>query len=489
MSSDQTSTRASLGRCPAEIINDIFGWFCWHCRNAHYVRRSHTRKTDCKALLALTQTSKLCRDIAMPILFHCSNAHLTSRYIFNVLLCQPKLAQCTRTLFVDFQVSAGYVDAKSTLVEHMAAKNVAPAVFSDQDSSTYWRSVGTSLLLSICSNITRLVLVDGVAHGLCKYSPSLWGTFKCDRLKYLEYRFIDMHEWTPEVLSLLVNASPIVDVLALRGMLNWRCTNSDSADIAKLLPALNNLTEIRVLKYVLVKGQRTSPKLMQDIIEAAQNLQTFKYIANGVTHLQHKLEYGRLVARLPKDVIELLKASRATLKHLVLDFDGKPRPLLPAMFVSPREISRFVQLQTLEIDQVCYCRHLLGKENLEQEEWDRTTYLADLLPTTVTNLTIFWKPKQPFHRCLDCILYLGKRAVAGDFPRLESVTVQCPINSESLYTFQGQKKFEIVGKDAVMVELEGQACRLREAFEGSDVITGFLFGSQVKAMSLRTSMV
>ncbi|UZP36973.1 hypothetical protein NXS19_004789 [Fusarium pseudograminearum] len=59
---------------------------------------------------------------------------------------------------------------------------------------------------------------------------------------------------------------------------------------------------------------------------------------------------------------------------------------------------------------------------------------------------------------------------------LESVVVQCRISSTMMYGLPGQDNGEYAGiseEDDAVVELEGPARRLREAFEGSDVATAF----------------
>ncbi|CAG1977895.1 unnamed protein product [Fusarium graminearum] len=476
MSSDQTSTQASLGQCPTEILNCIFRWFCWHCRNTQCSRESSAQKTDCKALLALTQTSKLCRDIAMPILFHCSNAHLPSRYIFNVLLYQPDLAQYTSTL--DLHSSMMFVPDSSALFKYMAAKNIDSSVFGDQQSNICWRSVGASLLLSICSNITSLALNDDSIHGLLEYSPSLWGTFKCHKLEYLECQLNKADGRIFDMLLSLLYASPTLDVLVLSKMK----TDGDWAQLftyamVKLLPALNNATEIPALGCLLMKSFEKSGRETRDMIFPVKNLRTFKHSVDASSGVSSRLEPELVGPRLPNNTFRTLTASRVILKYATVDSHQIQRDFyVRSMFVSPQQIGQFSHLETLKIRQTCYCRHERGKDKLEEEEWNRTTYLADFLPTTVRNLTILWKPSRTAYQCLDCILYLGQRAVAGDFPMLENFIVQRTIAADVMHRLPDQQNGEDAGiseEDAAVAELQGPACRVREAFEGAGVDTAF----------------
>ncbi|EKJ68935.1 hypothetical protein HYE68_000161 [Fusarium pseudograminearum] len=415
----------------------------------------------------------------MPILFHCSNAHLPSRYIFNVLLYQPDLAQYTSIL--DLHSSMTFVPDSSALLKHMAAKDIDPSVF---ESRICWKSVGASLLMSICSNITSLALNDDSILALLEYSPSLWGTFECPQLKYLECQLNTTDERIFDVLLSLLHASPTLDVL----ILSTTKTDEDWAQLLrhamyKLLPPLNNVAEIQALWCLVMTSYETSGRETRDIIIPVKNIRTFKYSVDASSEVSSRLEPELVGPRLPNNTFRALTASAVTLKCLTIDNHEIKRDFYSrSMFVSPQQIRQFYQLDTLEIRQSCYCRHERGKKKLEEEDWNRNTYLADFLPTTVEHLIILWKPDRTTYRCLDCVLYLGQRAVAGDFPMLKSVVVQCRIPSAMMHGLPGQDNGEYAGiseEDDAVAELEGPARRLREAFEGSDVATAFRIWSPV----------
>ncbi|TVY61494.1 hypothetical protein Focb16_v014117 [Fusarium oxysporum f. sp. cubense] len=75
---------------PPELIGHVFSWFCAHCSGCDKEDEDNT--ANVKVLLALTQTSRGFRSIAMPILFHSLGPHLPSTYFFRVADCQPDLA-------------------------------------------------------------------------------------------------------------------------------------------------------------------------------------------------------------------------------------------------------------------------------------------------------------------------------------------------------------------------------------------------------------
>ncbi|KAF5243721.1 hypothetical protein FAUST_2716 [Fusarium austroamericanum] len=247
--------------------------------------------------------------------------------------------------------------------------------------------------------------------------------------------------------------------------------------MVKLLPALNNVTEIPALGCLLMKSFEKSGRETRDIIFPVKNLRTFKHSIDASLEVSSRIEPELMGPRLPSKLFRTLTAWRVILEYVAVDSHEIQRDFYSrSMFVSPQQIRQFFQLETLKMRQSCYCRHERGRHKLEKEERNRTTYLADFLPTTVRNLTIFWKPSRTAYQCLDCILYLGKRAVAGDFPMLENFIVQRTIAADVMHGLPDQQNGEDAGiseEDAAVVELQGPACRVREAFEGSGVATGF----------------
>ncbi|KAG8355695.1 hypothetical protein FVEN_g6457 [Fusarium venenatum] len=153
-----------------------------------------------------------------------------------------------------------------------------------------------------------------------------------------------------------------------------------------LRPVFEGLAEIRLFGCTLDQ-QLYSIRWVAELVAAARNLQTFKYICD--TSVELITGYG-WHKRPWYSFLGMLKAARGSLRHLTIDLDGtQVRATSHTMVIDPWEIGEIFQLETLEIDQFCYCKHQLGRENLEDKEWDRKTYLADFLPTTVRNLTIF----------------------------------------------------------------------------------------------------
>ncbi|KPA35919.1 hypothetical protein FLAG1_11348 [Fusarium langsethiae] len=348
-----------------------------------------------------------------------------------------------------------------------------------------WGSAESSILLSLCSNITRLVINDDGVFNLSKYSPSQWGSSKyLMHLKYLEIKVGDVKPWICPIISSLLGAYPTLDVLVFNGDFSGRWHPDSKLDLDTLRPVLENLTEIRLLGFTLCRGPYETPGLTE-LILAARNLKTFKSIVDTSTDWM-VLNQWDYEPQYPAYFIGMLKAARGSLQHLALNLDRTlVNPRFDSMYISPEEMCEFVKLQTLEIHHFCYYKHQLGRLVLK-ESWDRATYLADFLPTTVKKLTIFWKPAKYVYQCLDCILYLGRRAVAGDFPRLESVHIDAPIIPNKMFgdwdheTEANNRKGKIELK---ILELEGQACRFKEAFGGSGVVTSFRIWNAVDNVS------
>ncbi|KAG8671008.1 hypothetical protein FPOAC2_04315 [Fusarium poae] len=467
----------SIVRCPTEVLHHIFCLFCLHCHNTKCIPEDVDQNADYKALLALTQTNKRWRTIAMPILFHYPNKHLSSTYLFNVLNCQPNLARCALSL--DLSISdnrAGRKHCSNDLITQMVAERVTKRSFPEplvNKGQTSWES---SLLLNLCSNITRLAIGEEGALDLRRHNLSQWeGSKLPTHLKYLEINMFIVSSWLCPILSSLLLASPELDTLVFRGYGTSLWRHDCELDVDTLRPVMERLTNIQLLGHTLGPEHQSAP-ILYPLIAAACNLRTFKYVLDALTCCNWGFYSPNLAGphyylhQSPSYIVGMLKAARNSLQHLTLDFN-RMRLRSESMFISPREIHQFVRLHTLEIDQNCYCRHQLGRERLG-EGWDKATYLADFLPTTVRRLTIFWTPGAARCRCSGCILYLGKRAVAGHFPNLEIVQVDIPFISDKYVThgFVPERTWKKL-KKAHVKEEEINGLRIKEAFEGSGVET------------------
>ncbi|PNP78972.1 hypothetical protein FNYG_07837 [Fusarium nygamai] len=180
--------------------------------------------------------------------------------------------------------------------------------------------------------------------------------------------------------------------------------NSDSA-IQELCAAVTDITELQILDSgPFFTGDRQT-RALEQILGAAQNLETFKFVDVGGD------SWHDSVPLIPAtQFLEFLNPqTKKTLPHLSLTFDrvrgGRTSEQRP---ITLDQIKQFTSLHTLELDPSCYCtRRVRDGVDIQQfmsfnmtsqpqgsapdiaSIFEQQTYLVEFLPQTVETLTIF----------------------------------------------------------------------------------------------------
>ncbi|KAF4445535.1 hypothetical protein F53441_10732 [Fusarium austroafricanum] len=278
-------------------------------------------------------------------------------------------------------------------------------------------------------------------------------------------------------LSLLLREAPQLQTLVLYGYAHRRLKDYDASFYEPACDAaLGSLAELQILEWCFSEGDLDSLALSR-IMGTARKLKRFKYLANSCSGRQESwIEEPLAGTRLTAcTFLEYLKQS-SKMEHLSLNFAKNNRQFyrLPNLqFITPEQLNGFASLISFELDQSCFCQHLLGRDRLGKE-FEKNTCLTDLILPTIRHLSIFlvknegWK--SPEWQSFDDVLYLGQRAVAGDFPTLQNIELHIDLS----YCPGEDYLDNLVNDEAIHEELEQRSERLQETFFGSGVVTRFI---------------
>ena len=421
---------------PVETIDSIF---------YHLFRPPHENwseymndppKVNVEDFISLTGTNRLCRTLALPILFRSIRPSHGAKYIFNVFNCDRDLTKCTKSL--DLPLSTRYSSGFSFVEDVASGLGVyGPVVQSIYDGHPETAEV--SLALALCSSPERLKirLPDHDRNTEWQnrsFRPTfdLFTIISCQlgrapylgSLRYLEFyttshRCYREDNWDLALfdIPLFLGLTPNIEVLVLRGYWDKFYQIGEPFDVDLCRPALESLIEIRLLDWPLTNFEDNDINVVTRIVHTTTRLKTFVYASrlNNYWDEEHP----------PRRLITMLRPAQSALQHLTLDYGE--RNLLPHnegdvraddIVIAPSQLQRFTDLETLEISQCVYCYHQFDRKA------HGATYLTDLLPLTIRRLTIYFPRHDGAVQCLDCILYLGQRAVAGDFPALEAMEIR-----------------------------------------------------------------
>jgi len=285
---------------PVELIDHIFSHLLLPDQNAWSGYIDIYPNVDVKVLVSLTGTSRLCRSLALPIIFHSIRKTHRRKYIFNMFNSHQDLTQCTKAISLPFvrPRNSDYSDVQDTASRFGVG---GPVVRSVQQGLPETAEVG--LALALCSSVERLKirLPDHNRNtdwnntsfrptfNLFNIISSQLGTVPC--LKNLKYL---MCYTRPEVglsarfahplelaIPKLLELTPKIEVLVLGGNHHkyHRLGEPFDADICR--PALGSLTEIQLLEWPLNYDNDNDINVLEQILTATTRLKKFVYVSCG----------------------------------------------------------------------------------------------------------------------------------------------------------------------------------------------------------------
>ncbi|CAG7557866.1 unnamed protein product [Fusarium equiseti] len=426
-----------LESLPVEMVDRIFSYLCHHCNNTYPEFPTSDLRRDNEALFQLTRTSRTCRRVALRFLFHSFYRYEEVRYIFKMFNAHQDFAQCTRALFLPFRSAFLDIPLVRSTAERLSVANIKACEYTLRYNHP---SAEASLALTLCCNVKRLqITLDTLDRSRASFK-STFHLFKriaeqrgtpavLQSLEHLEVRtgFQPTDGIVASGVPLFFELSPRLNVLILRGRDGFKPKCLEKVFFAEnVRPALESLFEIQMIGWDLTR-RSTDSYVLEQFLTSTKRLRTFKYLSSVKNpDLVSDWELGLFHHEYPpQHLINILLGVKPTLQHLTLDFGERGLTRDPSLdthdiIIDCRQLKQFTNLETLEIDQFCYCPHQLGGLNRGRE---KATYLADMLPITVRKLTISFPRYRGGHQCLDCILHLGQRVVDRDFPLLEDIDI------------------------------------------------------------------
>ena len=359
---------------PVEIIDSIFYHLfrqpheTWQEAWSEYM--TGVPRVHVGDFISLTGTNRLCRSLALPILFHSIRRSHGAKYIFNMFNCHRDLTELTKSLVLPLsrQSSSGY-----SYVEDAASR---VGVFGPVAQSIYYgrpETAEVSLALALCSGVERLKirLPDHdrntewqnrsfrLTSDLYKIISCQLGTIPYLRsLRYLEF-YTRSHRCSNEPdsdlalfdIAWFLELTPKIEVLVMRGFFEKYYQIGAPFDVDVCRPALESLIEIRLLNWPLYNDEDNDINVVGKILTATTRLKTFVYASRPANFWGDEHPPRRLIA--------MLRPVQSTLEHLTLDYGEKS--LLPhyeglytseEIVIAPDQLQRFINLETLEISQL-----------------------------------------------------------------------------------------------------------------------------------------
>ncbi|KAL6920622.1 hypothetical protein FSST1_004648 [Fusarium sambucinum] len=432
---------------PTELLNYVFSHFCFHCHSLESLKYPEIHFSyeyefgfGPRDLLALTQTSKRCRRVAMPILFHLVGSGITTRYKLQVLDRDRDLAQDVKILHLPCRMTDECRSVLYKIADRLAGTSMSYRLALEDPCY-----IQTNTLLGLASNLQGLTIgfsykginLDFLGKILTQRGSEAGFT----NLKYLKLEADDFVTFSVAGpgLSLLLQQSPQLEILVLRGV--------EQAEFPSYGPEFNNpkgnivlqnLKELQIRGWSFREGCSDVHPLFK-ILHTAKRITSFTYVAGkGPGSYSDERPHAHHAA--PKKMLRYLNSEK--LQHLHLDFklestgphilgltsyfDLRDPPAFQSTIITREQLSRFTNLNSLTLDPLCFCRHV-SEGTLDRQKFDhQMTCLTDLLTPSIRDLTLLIKGDDMRWICWDDIIYLGQKAREGAFPGLKRVTAEIP---------------------------------------------------------------
>ncbi|RFN45485.1 f-box domain protein [Fusarium flagelliforme] len=329
-----------LENLPVEIVDRIFSQLCHHCNNKYPETPTSDHGRDNEALFQLTRTSRTCRSIALPFLFHSFYHYQEVTYIFKMFNWHQDFTQCTRALVLPFSSTCSDIPLVRGTAERLSLADPKAVDFVDLKPFDFAAisnhpSAEASLALTLCSKVKRLqITLDTLDRNRASFKDT-FHLFKrisgqrgtpavLQSLKHLEVRtgFEPTDGIVASGIPLLLELSPRLEVLILRdrGGFKPRCVEKCFfAD--RVRPALESLVEIQMIGWDLTR-RNTDNLVLGEFLNATKRLKRFKYLSSVKNaDFPSDWELGLLHHEYPpRHLINMLLRVQSSLQHLTLDF-------------------------------------------------------------------------------------------------------------------------------------------------------------------------
>lgn len=417
-----------LTALPAEILVEICSHLCLHCIDPF--PRSIGLYAERQKRLGLRSLSETCRTlytIAKPILLHSIGPRNDIQAFIKLIVSRPDLASLTRQLRFDSNVGRGDVDFLENLARDLhllRADQGSPARNDAWHLSVpiFVEEILLSLLIGLEAYASPVFIYDGADQ---THPQPFMFSHLAQRTAYL----------SPEP------ALPSLRTLTIAsGELGQRLNLDAIGPIAVLLNAAPNLHRLRIAPSFGTESHGLD-NLSETALKKLEILDFlhFPLTARDDENIYHEMEaLVRLCPQLqevnvytevhwdslvgdqafsPTQVFRILQQSSSTVRRI--DIDTSDSPVSPDWESMRATLADLVNMDTLALDEQCFCHHRLQDSSAKRRE-DETTCLTSILPQTVRYLSVKLV-KDP--KAIGDILHLGLDVTAGKFPNLKRLDI------------------------------------------------------------------
>ncbi|KAL2871694.1 uncharacterized protein BJX67DRAFT_167389 [Aspergillus lucknowensis] len=394
------SSPPSLGCLPVELLTQLGSYLCPHCAG----RPSYDSQGQ-ESLSRLTRICRRLRDILQPFVFH-SFTHIGEApprllSFLYAIAARPELAQAVTTIAVS-QPQAGteFTDHDRRLLEQYLACLRLPYPPTNWPVNEYKRNSILEIIVFYCQRLETLDFVT--LYHLNSYQnplhhasftrlrgPSMPTSFGLGVQSYLEY----------DILAPVLGAARTLKSLALPTITGFKPGNGVRLPVMRSLRVLNFRASLPALSFV------------QALLAHCTQLQKF------TLHLRLQVNQERDRSWTVLDAFAALLYVKDTLQELTFEASlDTPFGELNQGCIST--LTQFKQLRSLKVNGRCL-RALSQSWTLNSGTADMSLFATQLLPPTITNLTI-WDPHASL---IPALFSFAREKVSGQYPHLTTVLV------------------------------------------------------------------
>lgn len=426
-----TSARGGLSSFPREILSMICENLCSHCTSNTRDSKELDWGNVPKALLALSQTCRVLREIAQPITYHVL-AYVPYYSYFpkfiRTLDERPDLAAQIRWLRQHTYECGGWNYDKAEDIELVkgVAKRLGMQRENDEDfesadeEDTSLGKFCIELLIALAPNLEALQVYvenDGNYEGTKYYYTAErrrqvgLKAASLHRLKRLE--FLTDDDWGVSAnvpgVPVLLSLAPNLEHLSLYGCkgLSHEWDEEDEETGTIFRDGAGSSLRVVEFKGSALEGDGDTDSLISDIVSHAPHLERFSYQSQAAYLGEHiDVHFSA------RDFLGCLRPTKNSLKFLNIDLTEHSLHGRSGETVVPQVLQGFTALETVKLDDTSFCRH---RGNPEVP----STCLTDTLPANLKTLVL--RLYEGAHAWAD----LERLAVeSGKFPKLRRVQIE-----------------------------------------------------------------
>jgi hypothetical protein len=417
-----TKTPASLETLPDELLQPILETLCPHC----YATRDYQhRRAREDGLESLTLTSKRLRSIALPIMLHIPEDHMSNERLHKLLDIDPSLGGYIREWELphysrDEEILNPAVETTRKLLA--TAGQDFDLVQAQNEGLSLEHSLVAELFMARAPKIEKLTLErfdynDWPGADL-KYLAQRLGKLG-DGTGFENVRHLSVTRpcrtttsLTDDHIMALLGVMPKLEQLNLDSIIGF--PEYERFDINPIKPALRNLTTLR-LQWCTFEG--TTPNshygALCEMLKHTPSLKSFSFSANPSSGAPGFVDHDVSI----RDFLLGLQPVASHLKHLELDFSDT---WCETEEVKAPMLASFTALQSfyVSLEGICQCDPRYG--NVKEPTVPPCT--ADIIPPSVKHLNLILQ-KSDTTGCSRCIIGIGKKVAEGDLKNLETVKI------------------------------------------------------------------